>query len=224
MGDAGRSSRHLTTASAARSMTWRDAALLAGMLGPALFIATFTIEGLLRPGYDPRRMFVSELALGPRGWVQALNFWVLGLLLLAFSIGVAAELSRPRDLASRAGPILLGIISICLFLSGFFATDPIGTPREQMSLTGRLHSLLGALVFSLAPVTCFVFWARFREHAAWHRFARWTLLAGIVTTVSVVGLSVGPAGVMGLIQRTHLVTFLTWIFTFAWRLYQLRRS
>jgi hypothetical protein len=222
MGDASRSSRRLSGLSAATALNWRDAALLAGMLGPALFIATFTLEGLLRPGYDPRRMFVSELALGPRGWIQAVNFWVIGLLLLAFSTGLAIELAGGR--ASRAGPILLGIISVCLFLSGFFATDPIGTPREQMSLTGRLHSLLGALVFSLAPVTCFVFWWRFRADAAWQRFARWTLLAGVVTIVSVVGMSVGPANVLGLVQRTHLVTFLTWIFTFAWRLYQLRRS
>ena len=46
------------------------------MIGPALFVVTFTIEGCLRPGYRAREMFVSELSLGPRGWIQIANFIV----------------------------------------------------------------------------------------------------------------------------------------------------
>jgi len=39
----------------------------AGMLGPALFVGVFTLEGWLRPGYAPKAMYISALSLGPRG-------------------------------------------------------------------------------------------------------------------------------------------------------------
>jgi hypothetical membrane protein len=199
-------------------MSWRRAALWAGIVGPALFIATFSIEGALRSGYDPRSMFVSELALGPRGWIQALNFWILGALLVAFAVGVASAMS------TRAVPILLAIIGICLFASGIATMDPVDTPRELMSLSGRLHDLFGALVFSLAPVTCFVFAWTVRADPSWRGFQRWTLLAGVVTLLVVVGMSMRIDGWQGIVQRTHLVTFLAWVSTLAWRLLQLRRS
>jgi Protein of unknown function (DUF998) len=45
--------------------------------GPA-FAATFLAEGAVRDGYRPLRHPVSSLALGPRGWIQAVNFAVTG--------------------------------------------------------------------------------------------------------------------------------------------------
>ena len=57
----------------------------AGILGPTLFVVTFTVEGCLRPGYASARMFVSALSLGPRGWIQVLNFVVVGLSFLALA-------------------------------------------------------------------------------------------------------------------------------------------
>ena len=52
----------------------------AGMLGPALFVAVFSIEGALRPGYNALSTYVSALSLGPRGWIQIANFYLFGLL------------------------------------------------------------------------------------------------------------------------------------------------
>ncbi len=54
----------------------------AGMIGSALFVTVFTLEGWLRPGYDWRSTFISELSIGPRGWVQIVNFIMLGTLFL----------------------------------------------------------------------------------------------------------------------------------------------
>ena len=129
------------------TMDRRLLAAWAGMIGPALFVAIFTVEGWLRPGYDARGMFVSELALGPRGWIQQVNFVVFGVLFLVFAQGVAAEFREGR--AARAGPVLLFIIGISFLASGFFAMDPASTPRDQLSWHGRLHNFFGALVFSL---------------------------------------------------------------------------
>lgn len=198
-------------------------AALAGMVGPLVFVTTFTLEGALRPGYDARRMFVSALALGPRGGIQVANFLFLGVALLVFARGVAAVFRAGK--ASRAGPVLLTIIAVALLASGPLVMDPMGTVREQMTVSGILHGIFGAFVFGLAPVTCFVFWRRFREDEGWRALRVWTLGAGVVITAAVVLLRIGtprpPAAgngltsYIGVIQRVALVTFLGWVVTFA---------
>jgi hypothetical protein len=200
-------------------MNRRQLAAWAGMVGPAFFVAVFALEGWLRPGYDPLGMFVSELSLGPRGWIQIANFIVLGVLFIVFARGVAAEFREGK--ASRVGPILLAVIGFSLLISGPLVTDPASTPREQWSWHGTLHQLFGALVFSLSPVSCFVFWRRFRDDPKWRSLQWWTLAAGVIIVTSVVLMKVGqtPPNALnawiGLIQRAALVTYLSWIFTFA---------
>ncbi len=194
----------------------------AGMLGPVIFVATFTIEGVFRPGYDARSMFVSALSLGSAGWIQILSFVVLGVLFLWFTRGVAADF--PEGKASRAGPLLLAVIGVCYLLSGPFMMDPANTPRDQATFHGTVHGVLGALVFTLSPVTCFVFLRRFREDAAWRSFRHWTLAAGILSVAFVALLSVAtkpplaPNGLTewaGVIQRMAIVTNLGWVYAFA---------
>ena len=194
----------------------------AGMLGSALFVTVFMIEGWLRPGYNWPSTFISELSIGPRGWIQIINFIILGTLFLVFTWGVAAEFREGK--ASKWGLILLAIIGFSFLVSGPLVTDIAGTPRDQMSLQGTLHGIFGALVFSLSPVSCFVFWRRFREDPKWQHMQTWTLTAGIITTVAVVLLSASTKQAIqpnafspwnGLIQRMVIVPYLIWIFTFA---------
>ena len=197
----------------------------AGMIGSALFVTVFTLEGWLRPGYDARSTFISELSIGPRGWIQILNFIILGTLFLVFTWGVAGEFREGK--ASKAGPILLAIIGFSFLVSGPLVTDLAATPRDQMSLHGILHGIFGALVFSLSPISCFVFWRRFRQDPKWQHLQGWTLAAGIITTAAVVLLSVSTKIPVtpnaftpwnGLIQRMVIIPYLIWIFIFAWAL------
>jgi hypothetical protein len=197
----------------------------AGMIGSALFVIVFMIEGWLRPGYNWLSTFISELSIGPRGWIQILNFIILGILFLVFTRGVAAEFQDGK--ASKWGPILLAIIGFSFLVSGPLVTDVASTPRDQMSLHGIFHGIFGALVFSLSPVSCFVFWRRFREDSNWKHLQGWTLTAGIITTVAVVLLSASTKQPIqpnaftpwnGLIQRMVIVPYLIWIFTFAFAL------
>jgi hypothetical protein len=207
-------------------MNRRALAAWAGIIGPALFVATFTLEGWMRSGYSARSMFVSELALGPHGWTQCVNFVVFGALFLVFARGVTAEF--PDGKASRAGPILLTIIGFSLLVSGFFVMDPVTTAPDQMTIHGKLHQFFGALVFSLSPGSCFVFLRRFHADPKWRPLQWWTLAAGIITTAAVVLLSAGPTRAPappnafnewnGLIQRMILIPYFAWQFSFAMEL------
>ena len=73
------------------TMGQRQLAAWAGIIGTTLFVAIFTLEGWYRPGYEPLKIYVSALSLGPRGGIQILNFILFGVLLFVFSRGVAPE-------------------------------------------------------------------------------------------------------------------------------------
>jgi hypothetical membrane protein len=202
----------------------------AGIIGPALFVGVFMLESLLRPGYNPLSMYVSALSLGPRGWLQIANFIVFGLLLLVFAARTAVEL--PNGKASRGGPILLSILGVCYLLSGPFVMDPFGTPQNQMTLHGTLHGIFGGIVFTLMPITCFVFLRRFRAEARWGRLRAWTLVLGSISAVGVIFLTISTkfptmqlvfADWLGLVQRTGIIPFMLWLFLFALKLRALHR-
>lgn len=191
----------------------------AGIVGPIIFVVIFTVEGCLRPGYEPTAMFVSALSLGSLGWIQILNFVVVGLSFLAFARGMAAQFSTGT--ASRAAPILFAIIGLSLVGSGPFVMDPAGTPFPDMSLHGQVHQLLGALVFLLGPASSFVLFRRFRVEPGWRALGRWSLAAGITMAAAVVLLKLAtlPApsspnalsAWVGLIQRVAIVTLMSWV-------------
>jgi hypothetical membrane protein len=209
----------------------RKIAALAGMIAPVLFVAVFTIEGWLRPAYSPLTMYVSELSLGPHGWVQITNFILTGFLLLLFAIGVRAEFKE--DAASRLGPMLLIVSALSLLLSGPFVMDPSYIPRDHWTWHGTLHQLIGALgFFTMAPVIGFIFWRRFREEKQWQSLSLWTMAAILVIVVAIILLRMVPippdapnifTPYAGLIQRTALISYMAWIFIFALHLYCLRK-
>lgn len=201
---------------------------LAGIIAPVVFVTVFTIEGWRQPGYDSFSMFVSELSLGPRGFIQTVNFLVYGVLQLLFARGIAAEF--PDGTASRAGPVVLGIIGVGMLGGGMFVMDPVPTPLANLSWHGWLHGLSGALVFYGWPISCFIFLRRFREDPRWKALATWTLTAGVVSAALLVMLRVvillykpGNAANAwgGLIQRSFVIPSFGWQFAVAVRLYSL---
>lgn len=199
-----------------RQLAW------AGVIGPILFVTTFSLEGWLRPSYEPLSTYVSALSLGPRGWIQIINFIVFGLLFLLFTRAVAAEFQSGK--ASRGGVIILTIIASCYLLSGPFVMDPVSTPRDQMTVHGTLHGIFGGIVFSLMPISCFVFLRRFREDPKWQFLHSWTLVLGTMSAMGVLLLTFATklpdtqnifTNWLGLIQRTAIVPFMIWLFIFA---------
>lgn len=189
--------------------------LVAGLVGPTVFVTVFLLEGLLRNGYDPLADYVSALSLGPRGWVQIANFLLVGACLLLFA-GAYAR-SHPTGASSRAAPTLLRVIGAGYLLSGPFVMDPPGTPPAAASWHGLTHDILGAVVFVLMPIACFVLLRRIgREHG--RRGLWWTVLTLAVTTAAadvvftvatkMPALAAATASWAGLLQRLVIIPFM----------------
>ena len=206
------------------SISIRQLATWAGVIGPILFIAVFTVEGFLRPDYNPISTYISDLSIGPRGIIQIMNFFIFGLLLFIFSYGLSLEF-RTRN-RSLYGPRILMLMAILLFLVGIFVTDPIGTPLFEMTWQGIVHNIIGSIFFSLCPISCYVFWRLFREYDESRSFQKLTLVVGVIITVGLVAFTVALIGAVltpnaltdyaGLIQRIDIITFLLWLVALAW--------
>ena len=200
---------------------FRKLSAWAGILAPAIFVGVFTVEGVLRNGYDPLKMYISALSLGNRGWLQISNFIVLGLLLFIFILGLSKEFQTGK--ASRGGIITLYIISVLFFISGPFVMDPTETPADQMSVHGLIHGISGGIVFLLMPIIIFIFLRRFFSDNNWQSFRWWTLILGVIEATGVIiftYVSKIPVeqnayiNLLGLFQRIALIPFMVWVFIF----------
>ena len=146
----------------------------AGLIVCPLFGLTVLLQDLLRNDFDSVQRFISELAIGPSGWVQIVNFLVSGALIMLFSRAVTMHCSNRKS--GRLGSHLLAIIGASMFFGGLFVADPLGTPPGEGTWHGSIHLIFGLLVFSLIPAGCFVFFRYFSRDEGWRGMLLWTFL------------------------------------------------
>jgi hypothetical protein len=153
------------------------------------------LAGLLAPGYDLRTQTVGELALGQHGWLQTTNFFVFGLSIIAFAVGLYRSLRR----GSRVGTLLLVVVGVGTYASGLYPTDPKGASETA---SGQIRNMLFLAVFfalilsyiSNALVLC--------KESGWRTYAWYTALTPLVVFGSDVGDPLYRIG--GLIQRAQI--------------------
>ncbi len=194
--------------------------VVCGAVAGPLFTLAWLIEGATRAGYNPLRHPISSLSLGALGWTQMLNFYVTGLLTVAFAFGLWRAL-KPLG-GSFWGPLLIGAMGLGLLGAGMFATDPIsgyppGTPGKltTYSTAGALHQLFSTLVFFGLPGACFVLARRF---AQWHQcgWAIYSLVSGLLFLIVFVPTSAGFAQAPGLVDYGGLFQRVTLTIGWLW--------
>jgi uncharacterized integral membrane protein len=181
-----------------------------------------TIQEVTRPGYQPLRCQVSHLAIGSAGWVQAINFFVTGALILAFAFGVRQALRQQKLL-----PALVGCMGIGFMAATFFATEPeYGCPPGPLAvppgvtINGPVHDLAAGVVFLCFVVAGLLCARRALQHGQ-HGFALYSILSVVAMlgclTVSSLGYAQtqGLLGVSGLFEWLALLSVFAWITSFA---------
>lgn len=187
-----------------------SALLLFGIAAVLLWGTVVQVEGARRPGYDPRYHTGSELELGPAGWVMRLNFFLVGLGLLAFAVGVRASLDA--DLAA----VLLAVGALAMVLAGVCAPDPVrgfplGAPTtgQPVTTTAKVHDLTGPLLCLSLSGACVA--VATRVDALWAGYSVLTAFAGLAMTGRLVALYRRDAANTGLAQRQLLSVYGLWI-------------
>jgi hypothetical membrane protein len=139
--------------------------LRCGIIAAPLYLLVGYAQALTREGFDFRRHALSQLAQGEMGWIQTANFIVTGLLVIAGAVGVRRVLKGQR--AGTWGPILLTLFGLGMLGASAFPADagngfPPGTPETaEMTRTGIMHFMFGAITFYALILACFVFARRF---------------------------------------------------------------
>jgi hypothetical membrane protein len=168
------------------------------LAGPAIFILTALVFGLVKPNYRPVRNTISELALGRYGYVQTINFVVSGLLLA--SLGVTIALQNGSSYGSTA----VTIMGAVLFLSAIFPTDP--TTANGSTTVGKIHNAI-FLVGMLAIISA-QFVVGFSNLGS--ALGIFSLVCGVLAPVNLVAM-VTQHAYAGLFQRLLVLTIMVWI-------------
>jgi hypothetical protein len=197
--------------------------LLGGAVGPPLFVIVALIEGATRPGYNPIRNYVSDLAMSSQGWVQVVNFIVCGVLCLAFAVGFRRAVGD--GCLINVATILFVLFSLGLIVAGLFTTDPHldyppGVPAGRTTPHGAIHGLAGLVVFGSISAAALVLGFYFARAPDWRRWSPWSIVVGVLIPVCFVVFNVTatmdmsgnwPGAPTGLIQRVAIIAGWGWM-------------
>lgn len=196
--------------------------LSCGAIAGPLFVAVFSVEGMMRDGYDARREPVSALALGPRGWVQRANFIGTGGLMLACAAGL-----RRAWPDARWSPRLVAAFAVGLVGAGVFVTDPPAARGDAPdaiapNVQGALHNAFSMVVFGALAGACGAV-ARRSAKAGQPLWAAYSTSSGLLVLlgVGIFGRAFSNArfvGVGGAVQRATIVIGWGWLSMLAVRL------
>lgn len=186
-----------------RVLTWSLTA--AALLAPLQVLVVIAVAGQLRPRYQPWQQSISELALGPYGWLVRSSVLVCGLGELGL-VWVMLSLSAWRP-ASR--PIrLLGLAAVCLVALCIFPAY-----RNQPPVPAFLH-LAAFGVAAAALLACCLLLPRALGPAVLTWFVRISGAAAAVSAAALIGLAIHAAAI-ALQQPSPLFSFAGGIERFA---------
>jgi hypothetical membrane protein len=156
----------------------------AGIVGPILFTVVFLAqEALQRHEYSPVAEPVSALEVGPYGWIQQVNFVVLGLLTMAHAVGLHRGMRPVRG--GWAGPALLFLTGMSNLVAG---AVPWREDAGGIAYAPAAHTVGGMIFFLGSSAALIVLSLRMRHDPSWRGLAPYTLGSGLVLlALTVVG-------------------------------------
>lgn len=198
---------------------------LAGIAGPCVFTALVVVQAAMQPDYSDIELPISALAAFPLGWLQNLNFYALGTLLMVFAVGLHLGV---RPMAGGGwGPAVLAAGGVGTILAGVFPMlrGSDGTIVEPVS-----HIAAAFVTFLGTGVGYILISRRLRRDPRWASLASLTLRVGgaiVLGFLLMAPLAAAPAGPLhryfGLLQRAILLVWFPWQLVLAIRLLAARQ-
>ncbi len=188
-----------------------------GMLAPVLYIVTWTLAGLLYPGYNQLTQATSELTskAAPPAAAAIANCggYALGLLLIAFAFGLYRGVRNSRWLL--IGTILVGLFGMISIIQPFFPLDPGASSHTFQNMMhaavyviSGVALLPGLLILSVA----------FTKDPGWRPYRWYTLITPVLILLAGVDVGFFPSGVP---ERLSTLALLIWFEVVAFRLLKL---
>lgn len=181
----------------------------AAVIMPLIFVALDFLASALNPGYNLTLHTVSDLAVGPLGWLQTLNFILAG----AYTILLGISLStKVRPLGALF--VLWGVNFVMIALL------PID-PGRRYILYHNLHYVALDGVLLLFPVICLVtalsFWKQLRG------FSLLSLVLFLLAVVVAASWLISAKEILalpmaGLYERMVIWIAVAWCMVLSWKI------
>ena len=207
----------------AASIRRTDIASRISRTGAATFVLLLVILHLIRPDLDPSWRFISEYANGPHGWMMVAAFIALATSFVSLFVALRSQV---RTIAGRIGLAGLLVSATGLIIAAIFPTDPVTTPPDAMTPSGKLHALGGALGIAMPVATGLLSW-NLARNIAWRR-ARTSMivtavLALIATMAFIAAIALmapangvfGPEVRVAWFGRLEIVAYSAWLMVVA---------
>ncbi len=186
----------------------------ATIAGIALYVVLDAIAQSLPPHYSPISQAESDLAVGPYGYVMAVNFVNRGIFSLLFLYGLAKSLRSKAGL--RTGFGLFGVWAVGALILAVSPTDVSG----PATVHGFVHLAVATLAFLGAGIGTVSLSRAFRRDPALRAAGRYSMPLAALALVFFFVLYGGPvvfphtaAKVGGLVERVFIGLVLAWMLT-----------
>lgn len=178
----------------------------------ALSVGLIVSLHFLEPEFDPSWRMLSEYSLGRYGVLMRAAFLAMGTAVIAVAVA----------LWGTAGVWSLGLLLVALGPLGaaFIDTDPITTPRAQMSRRSNVHSALGSLFILGFPLAATIAGISAASEPAVGSVLAWASIVPWITLLWFIGTSVrharpdavgGPEVRVGWPNRVNILADLGWV-------------
>ena len=190
---------------------------IAGIMAPMLWFILVTVLGLLEPSYSHMTKMMSILGgiEGIRGLIFNIGITLVGLLIIAFGIGLHKCINKGKG--SKIGHIMIILGGFGMMGSGIFHCEPncINILIER-NFTGTLHMLFAFIAGICLAISPFFIFARIRKDPKWKDYSKYTLITGIMANVPgiifwITLATVRFPSIEGIIQRAGIVFVFIWI-------------
>lgn len=175
------------------------------IMGIVLYLVLDIIAQILPPHYNFITQAESDLAVGPYGYVMAVNFIIRGLLSLSFITGLIITFKSDRS-RYNTGLILLGIWSVGALILAFFPAD-ITLPD---TVHGIIHGITAIAVFLGGSLGILILSIQMRTDNKFKDITKYALPLSIFSVISL-ALSTILVHIFGLIERIFLASILLWM-------------
>jgi hypothetical membrane protein len=157
--------------------------LLSGIIGPVVLLLADNLSVAVDPDYDPIKMSISDLALGPAGWLSRTGFVVFALL-LTLEILILRHYVPDNNNTRIAVGLSLGS-AVGFVILAIFTTDP---PHIAVhSVHGIIHDITTMIIAILFTAGCFFFGLGFKANSMWRGFYTYTMVVvGIALTCGII--------------------------------------
>lgn len=197
---------------------------IAGIAAPILFLALVIVQSVLQPDYSHLALPISALAAWPTGWIQNLNFYLFGVLMAAYAIGLHRGVHPSRR--GVVGPVMLMLSGAGLVIAGIFPWRMV----DGSLVVPAGHRVGAVFAFLGAGLGLIIVSRRMTTDPRWRGVAGYALASGLTIVALFVMTGVlslpddGPLHAWaGLLQRMVLGVWFPCTIVLATRLLRLAR-